>query len=203
MVLFFLRIQLCFFIGVTLFSLVLPAFAIDSNKAPFVKSATQKGAPYSLLEWNPADQIVDRYRFGWEYAIVDGFACGVTAEHQRRAQKGEWTTFSSGLGMAAIQYFDSQALEGPFVRGEFGASLAHLDAPVVGVKGRQLGAFLEGAMGYRITPFPHFSLSASYGARRWLPSFFENEPGTVSRFLDSQQKNWEMHVTLGLGIGFY
>jgi hypothetical protein len=173
-----------------------------------LRSSARKGT-YALIEWNPADLFFDRLRLQGEYVIVDGFAFGGLAEFQKqRTDAYRHSTFAAGINV--IQYFESQTLSGPFVRGEM-AGIGTVferkdaavpfgqDAPVTqeqGVYGLMMGADL----GYRFLLSSRVTGGASYGVRRVVPDFFTTQGDSPIEDWKAQNKVWTARVQATLGL---
>ena len=164
-------------------------------------SSSAKSGTFALLEWNPADLLFSRLRFSGEYVIIDGFAFGGIFEHQRE-DKDKFKHGTTAAGVTATQYFDSQTLRGPFVKGEIaamGSVFTRKDAEEEQEKaiyGLHMG--IDG--GYRFAFTERITGSASYGARRTVPDFIATQGDKAVQDWLSQNKLWTMRVQVGLGI---
>jgi hypothetical protein len=169
--------------------------------APITFSSSAKSGPFALIEWNPADLLFSRLRFSGEYIIVDGFAFGAMLEYQKQDFE-KYQHGTSSMGVTATQYFDSQTLKGPFVKGEMAAmgSVFRIkdaeESQEKAIYGLHLG--IEG--GYRFSFSDRLTGSASYGARRVVPDFVATQGDGAVKDWVSQNKLWSMRVQVGLGI---
>jgi hypothetical protein len=190
---------------VSLSLLTLVTFEAGAEVTPALPNATfsstSKSGPFALIEWNPADLLFNRLRFSGEYVIVDGFAFGAIAEYQKqdldKIQHG-----TTAAGITATQYFDSQTLKGPFLKGEMAlmGSVFKLKDVEVSEEKAIYGLHLGVEGGYRFAFSDRLTGSASYGARRVVPDFVATQGDDAAKSWASQNKLWTMRVQVGLGI---
>jgi hypothetical protein len=161
---------------------------------------TAKSGIFSALEFNPADLLNERLRITGEYLIVDGFAFGGVFEGQKRGTS-LWRHTTLTAGVTASQYFLSQTLNGPFVRGEVGGMgsvfrLNQSESLDKAVYGANFGLDL----GYRMNFGSRFTSHAAYGVRRAVPDFFGTQGVNAVKEYESRTKNWTMRVLLAMGV---
>jgi hypothetical protein len=179
----------------------LPPSSGSSGRPQNIASPTARSGTFAVLEWNPADLLWERVHFSGEYVVVDGFAFGGMANYQKQDSE-TYRHATTSAGVTATQYFESQTLRGPFVRGEFagtGSVFTRKDVEVAqeqAVYGMSLGADL----GYRFAITNRFTGAASYGARRVVPDFFTTQGDSPVEDWKSHNKLWTMRVQLCLGV---
>lgn len=179
----------------------LPPSGGSTPRSPNLASPSARSGTYAVLEWNPADLLWERVHVSGEYVVVDGFAFGGMANYQKQ-NSDAYKHATTSAGVTATQYFESQTLRGPFIRGEFagmGSVFTRKDVEVTqeqAVYGMSLGADL----GYRFAISNRFTGSASYGARRVVPDFFTTQGDSPVEDWKAHNKVWTMRVQVGLGV---
>lgn len=175
-----------------------PGYAITKGSGG---GGLSKSSPaMSVIEWNPADLNENKIRANMEYIVIDGFAFGVSAEFQKRDEE-KWRQSIGALGISATQYFQSQTLSGPFIKGEtsvFGTEYEQILPEKDG--GSLFGLGLEANLGYRFDITERFSGAAGYGVRRNLPGFFSADYASVSEVYRNNTRQWEPRINLSLGM---
>jgi hypothetical protein len=171
-----------------------------TESSSFQGQKTARDGFYNALEFNPADLLLERIRISGEYVIVDGFSFGGVWEGQKQETES-WRHTTVGLGVTASQYFLSQTLNGPFLRGELGGfgsvfRLNEEDAVDKAVYGINLGLDL----GYRMNFGKRFTSHAAYGVRRSVPDFFGTQGRGAMKEYESRTKYWSMRVLIALGF---
>ena len=178
-----------------------PAQSIPPKSPLFGASPSARSGTYAVLEWNPADLLWERVHVSGEYVVVDGFAFGGMAHHQKQ-DGNAYKHATTAVGITATQYLESQTLRGSFLRGEFagmGSVFTRKDVAVTqeqAVYGMSLGADL----GYRFSITNRITGAASYGALRTVPDFFTTQGETPLEDWKAHNKLWTMRVKLALGV---
>lgn len=161
---------------------------------------TARSGPYAIVEWNPADLLQQRVRLSSEYVVVDGFAFGAAMEYQKQ-NLPKWTYATAAMGLTATQYFESQALRGPFVRGEcdvFGSffEINRKNAREQSIYGLNMGLDL----GYRFQLGSRITGGAAYGVRRQVPDFFSSGKSPANEDYLDHSRLWDVRVQVSLGV---
>jgi hypothetical protein len=176
-----------------------PSYGREENANAY---KTASDGVYKTLEFNPADLLSERLRFSGEYLVVDGLSFGGVFEAQRQ-ETDLWRHSTIGASVTLSQYFTSQSLKGPFLRGELGAmgSVFRVHSEEGNAFDRAVyGANLGMDMGYRVNFGNYFTTHAAYGVRRVVPDFFGTQGDQAKSAYEARTKIWTMRVLLALGV---
>jgi hypothetical protein len=155
----------------------------------------------SLVEINPADLLLRRYRVAHENMIFESTSFALTGELQDTVGVGDFREKSLAAGFALQYYPQSISLQGLFIRGETDLALTNLRDESQSSDSTAATLRLAGDVGWRVRLSERLTGSAAYGLRTTVPqALWSSQPVMAGRWIQQKIDENDVRVQINLGL---